>query len=845
MSSLMSEADLRIALEGCASEPIHIPGTVQPFACLIAKDPDSHKVSHVSENASDILAVEPQTLLGADLRTYLGADVWHAVKNAFSLPASSKKSHHLGQFAIGDRMLAIHAFQSNGSTIFELEHAQPADLSGARGFKMLSGIMEDIETCTSEDELFQLTTELLRHVTGFDRIMIYSFDSDWNGQVLAEDRRSGLESYEGLRFPHWDIPRQARAMMEKIPLRIIEHVHQTPVPIRTETSPRDPLDISLAVGRGVSAVHMEYLKNMGVEATMTVTAKVDGKLWGMISFHHTTQRVVAPDLRDLLVSIGRVFSSKLQMLLQQRKLQIIEKVDGLRSNLLDMIGEEDGFDTFAKSVFEIMAADGIYAVRNGRIHTAGLVPGAPLVDHLRTLAQEEGGVTSFENLGDACPSFSNSLNGCAGAVAFAPDKDSAMLIFRGDQTRTVKWAGNPEKTTQVHQGSTRLSPRGSFSVFLQEVKGTSRPWQDEELYFARRIWSLFNSVERSVMITSLNRQQQIMIEELNHRVRNILALIRSVSKQAQRSSYGSLESYSKSLESRIQALAASHDLASGSVVATVPVITLISGEFDPFGHENGNQYEIIGTAGHLRAEIAPIFSLVIHELVTNAVKYGALSNEAGRVKIVLTETAEGLEIKWSETGGPPVVEPAEFGFGTTLIQQAIPHELDGEAQLDFNPQGVSARFFVPIVKFQAPDPDDQQTSPEARSQPSKAPDIDLTDTTALLLEDNFVIARGTRDQLKSLGVAEVEMVANEAAALAFIDTNTPSFAILDVNLGGDASSEKVAGALMDRGIPFFFVTGYGERTAFPAELKFVPRLRKPVMNSDLLQALAAVLRKPL
>lgn len=219
----------------------------------------------------------------------------------------------------------------------------------------------------------------------------------------------------------------------------------------------------------------------------------------------------------------------------------------------------------------------------------------------------------------------------------------------------------------------RLSPRGAFSAYLAEARGRSKPWSEQDLYFSSRIWSLVNSVERRVMMTSLTRQQQIMINELNHRVRNILALIRSVSQQARRSSYGSLESYSRSLESRIQALAASHNLASGSVVATVPIVKLITTEFEPFGLEASDRYTLTPIEGALRAEVAPIFSLVIHELVTNAVKYGALSNDTGTVELSLSQRDEGMELLWIERGGPLVTEPAELGFGSTLINQAIPH----------------------------------------------------------------------------------------------------------------------------------------------------------------------------
>lgn len=845
MGKALTDEDIRSALEDCAAEPVHIPGTVQPFGSLLAVDATSLVVTYASQNVDAFTGFKPEDILGKDVGTVLDRNIWHAVKNAIAHGRNAPGTTLAGDFEIGDIPVTVHAFESAGHIIVEFEFQRDEGFSASEALRSLTFLMQSVEACKTEQALFDITVRLLRMLSGYDRVMVYKYDRDWNGEVLAEDLRRRMEPFLGLRFPHWDIPAQARAMMEKVPVRFIFDVDQEPVPLLAHNSEMPPLDISLGHTRGVSEVHMQYLRNMGSMATMTLSLIVDGALWGIVSFHNQTPHIPPSGLREILVNFGQVFSTKLQVLRQNSLLGQVADVDALKDQVLSDLGNRDEFESFGASILEILNADGMVLDLDGRVQTLGQVPDAPLLNHLQDLAKEADAPLAYENLMEALPKLSNAMAECAGALVLKGEPNRTLAVFRKERQQEVNWAGNPDKTIEEKDGRKRLAPRGSFSTYLELVSGTAEPWTERDIYFASRVWTLVNSVERRELINSLNRQQQIMIGELNHRVRNILALVRAVSTQARRSSYGSINSYARSLEARIQALAASHDLASGSLVATVPITDLIDKEFQPFETAQTARHNISGEGGALRADLAPIFSLVVHELVTNAIKYGALSNTKGRIDVILEQQEAGLSITWRETGGPPAIAPSEFGFGTTLIRQAIPHEMQGETSLTFNQTGVEARMFLPASNFQevaiSPSADQQSapTKPAERKQLKAA----IEQASCLVLEDNFVIAEGVRGQLDDLGVRDIEIVSNVQDALDVVDTQVPSFAVLDINLGGGSTSAPVARRLAEIGVPFFFVTGYGEAADMVSEFADAIRLTKPATTEEILGAIAKVLKQ--
>ncbi|MEM9814101.1 MAG: HWE histidine kinase domain-containing protein, partial [Pseudomonadota bacterium] len=677
-------------------------------------------------------------------------------------------------------------------------------------------------------------------VTGYDRVMIYRFDPHWNGEVVAEARKRSIEPYLGLRFPHWDIPAQARDIMRQVPIRIIADVDHVPTKLRADRADRAPLDITLALMRGVSAAHVEYLRNMETAATMTLSLVVGGRLWGMVSLHHKNPRMPTPHVRQLLGAFLPFLRLRLELLTERSRLEQAKRIDLLKHEVQKRLEEGSNFASAGPVICSTLGVDGVAIVVGSQNESYGEVPGQSVFDALTKQAVAAGGLAAFNSLREAFPALEQDLGSTAGALVLAQPDNRALIVFRRSIASPVAWAGNPEKTIEHVSGKARLRPRGSFSTYLQEVDGRCESWREADRNALQRLWLLLSLAERRFYVEKMSRQQALMIDELNHRVRNILALVKSVSRKA-RSQYASLEAYADSVEARIHALAAAHDLGSGASSDAVSLHRLLQIETEPYLVSNGKRVVIRGVDALIRAEAAPILALIIHELITNAAKYGALSVDAGCVTLDIRAVEGGLAFHWAEEGGPPVELPTETGFGSALIERAVPHELGGTSRLEYRSEGVRAEIFVPDAVL-LPLESGRTTASEAIETTASIPIPEgALNGMILLLEDNFVIAAGMVEELEAIGAQDVETAATLSDAAEIMANETPALAILDVNLGRGGTSEALALELHAAEVPFFFVSGYGESVRMPPELDTVPRLRKPVAGRDLEQAIATVM----
>ncbi|WP_299957434.1 HWE histidine kinase domain-containing protein [uncultured Roseobacter sp.] len=844
MGQRLTEAELQQALDTCASEPVHIPGIVQPFGYLLAYDPDTGLVRYASANCSDLLGKPLNELLGTSAKDHLGPEVWHELRNAASRNEFSDENLSVFNSEVNGMLCAIGAFESGGMHVVEIEKTRADILNGAEALRSMSFLMAQVHACTEKQELMDLTVNLIRHFTGYDRVMIYQFDHEFNGEVISETCRSSMPSFAGLRFPHWDIPEQARAIMKKVPVRLIEDVDQVPVPLVAAGADLPPLDITLAACRGVSPVHMQYLTNLGSKATMTLNIVVEDRLWGIISLHNRSRKVPPATLREVLKSFVPVFSAKLLAIRNEETLGRIRRLEEtIVSDPARDFRMEKLLPEIAPLVMEVIDADGIAAIGATTTSSFGMSPKPELLRQLQIHASGQvGAVIAIDNLVDAFPDLAKETNGCAGALVASILPDSAICIFRREVSQDVAWAGKPDKPVTEVDGKLRLSPRGSFSVYIENVAGRSKTWSADDQYFIGHVRTLLHASERQTLMNTMNRQQSLMIDELNHRVRNILALVRSVSRQSRRR-YTSIDGYADAIESRIRALAASHELNAQSLTSSVSIKSLIKKEFEPFTKVAESRLHLEGPDRNLLAETAPIFSLVMHELATNTVKYGALSVEEGEVRITLERLPDAMQVTWQEHGGPTVNTSAANGFGRAMIEHAVPHELGGSAQLIFEPAGVKAVFLLPDRHFDDTEaPRDLEPRADPRAPGAKRFSAKDIRGPVLLLEDNYLIAKEMSDQMREFGFAEVEIFANSVDALAFLDIEPVALAILDVNLGQNQDSFEVAMKLQGMGLPFLFVTGYGGNAALPDPLKDTPLLSKPVSTDELQEQLFKLTR---
>ena len=843
-----------LTVDNCDREPIHIPGSIQPFGALIAGFNALERIDYASDNLADFIGVAPGDALGSEGRSILPRPAMHDLRNIAAMSTARTQRERVGRYEVGGHAVELYAHVNPaGLCVVEIERADasPSPSSSLavdrmRVFLARAAAQNNVET------MLRVCTVGLHALTGYDRVMAYRYAADGSGEVVAETLNSGVESFLGLRYPAWDVPTQARALQVKNPVRTISDIHQTPIPVRAAKASLPPLDMSLSHLRGISPVHTEYLDNMGVGATLTIGLIVHGRLWGMFSCHHESPRLIRSDVRIAVELFGQMIS----LLVQQRmELDSSEArgraADARRQILAETESQSDvlyAFSRLAPIFRDLIACDGVAVLRDDEIATQGDVPSRAAI---RTLAKRQPDNDNLIEHTDALEATN-----WAGGADLADSAGSLMvratasfplqlIFFRSERTRNVNWAGRPQKQLVEGKYGPRITPRGSFKAYLEEQRGRADAWEDGDLEAAREMQILLTQItakgERVQLLrhkdmVTHQRQQDLMIAELNHRVKNILALIRSLSRQA-RSSADSLESYALALEKRINALAAAHDLAVANSLSGVSLRAIITTELEPYLRDGGNQVHIEGPTVGLRADVAPMIALVMHEVVTNAAKYGALSDKRGLVRIDWNETESGLSFSWRESGGPAVAKPTRVGFGQNLIRRAIPYEFDGTVSQRFPVTGAELDFTLPASTLVAL---------EERDEGALVGEVGTVQRIAsgrnlLLLEDNLILAMDMVDSLTRLGAANVESAATVERALDAINAQDFDGAVLDMNVRGTVSFE-VAEALAAVGVPFVFVTGYGEAIRLPDSIANSTILTKPVDDATLSTALGELLK---
>ena len=844
-----------LSVENCDREPIHIPGNIQPFGAMLAGSTGLERVDFASANLGEFLGIEAEAVLDVAFPEVLDGALLHDLRNVLSISNSSSQRLRAGTTQMNGRRLEVYAHRSpGGRAIVEFEpavvDAPNALQSPVDRMRMHLARAADARDLT---QMLRYAAAGMRDLTGYDRVKAYVYDADGSGEVLAEARGPGVDSFLGLRYPAADVPAQARALQIRNPIRILSDVGHKPIPVLGHQKGADPLDMSLAQLRGVSPIHVQYLRNMGVQGTLTVGLVVGGRLWGMLACHHYQPWLIDTDTRVASELFGQMLSLVIQQRLATDAAAARERAANARRRLLaetdarrDLI---NAFPKLAPILSEVIDCDGVAVTFDDKTLIWGSTPTAEIVREIAARKPgdedllegteslvDKGWLSGNEGLGQSSGAF------IVRATAAYPLQ---LIFFRDGKTRSVRWAGRPDhKIIEDSPFGPRLSPRASFEAYLEEQEGIANPWTEVDRTAARELQILLTQItakneraqlDRHKEMVTYQRQQDLMIAELNHRVKNILALIRSLSRQA-RSSSSSIESYATALEQRIAALAAAHDLAVGDQQGGVSLRRLLETECRPYLGTEVDQVLLSGPVVGLRADVAPMLALVIHEVVTNAAKYGALSNEDGVLRVRWSRDDQGLVLRWREMGGPTVTPPERQGFGTTLLEKAISYEFDGTVETRFPPAGFEMDLTLPEAALA-----DLSSEPESGlvGEIGRIEHV-ASGRVALLVEDNLVLAMDMVDTLTRLGAERIETAGTIEDALLFIKREAFGLAVLDMNLRG-AVSFDVARQLKATGVPFIFVTGYGSSMDIPVELRDVPILTKPVDDVSLARALGDLL----
>ncbi|RDH77679.1 GAF domain-containing protein [Mycolicibacterium moriokaense] len=503
-----------IDLDNCAREPIHIPGSIQPRGVLAVVG-DDFTVSQASANTEDLLARPVDDVLGRHLSALIGAEQAGVVAQTASTFGDLRPRNPLELVidVAGERRQfdAILHREPRGGLVVELEVAYgERPFSFPNTYQAVRNSIEDLNRATTMAGLYDTTARAVAKLTGFDRVMVYRYDEDYNGEVVAECKRDDLNSFLGLHYPASDIPAQARALYEKNWLRLISDVDYTPVPLVAVDGPAadEPLDLTNATLRSVSPIHIEYLQNMGVRASMSISLLRHGRLWGLIACHHYAGAHLPPfGARAAAEFLGSTLSLRMVDQFEDDQLHARLAAQAMLAKLMAATLDDDESlaDALlgAPSLLDLIPADGVVVDMNGDRRTLGRVPPPEVVSAVTAWARDaDDEIAGCECLSREIPELDCDPHVAAGALALNLPDGQCAVWFRSEVTRSVDWGGDPHnKAIAVSEGDhVRLSPRKSFERWREIVEGCTEPWSSTEVESAGAL--------RRHLVESLYRRTQ-------------------------------------------------------------------------------------------------------------------------------------------------------------------------------------------------------------------------------------------------------------------------------------------------------------------------------------------------
>ena len=603
---LKSDADAAHAdLTTCDIEPIHIPGTIQPSGALLILNPDDWRIAHASINMESVVGIPFDRVIGQKLVGAFGRSFSHAAANALtSSPGPAMPGRTFGMSIRGGRLCDTAIYCHDGRILLEFEAASTSR-DDTLPLLLVRAMLTRMQQARNTVGICEAVVEQLRTLTGFDRVMVYKFLPDASGFVIAEKRRSEAEPFLGHHYPASDIPVQARALYLKNWIRTIADVDAVPIPILpAHRASERAIDLSFCSHRSVSPVHIEYLKNMGVGASLSISIVVGGKLWGLIACHHATPRMIAAETRVASELFGQAFSLQLQAL---ERLDATEVLRDARAQLDKLVVALPDIGTLMESLqprlgelATILPCDGVGLYIGGVWTGRGITPPADVIPALAKAIEQAAGGEIYANhelakLLPAAEAFAEQVSGLL-SVPLSRTPGDYLLFFRREFIHTVEWAGKPQKSSTLIDGKMILSPRNSFKVWTETVQGTSRIWDGPDRLTAEalRITLLEVVLRFSELIAkekaNTAEQQKIFLAELNHRVKNMLALVSALVKQSTTAtgSHESIASFVSDLEGRILSLATAHEQA--IVPGVLDLRVLIENELAPFRASSARQF---------------------------------------------------------------------------------------------------------------------------------------------------------------------------------------------------------------------------------------------------------------
>jgi light-regulated signal transduction histidine kinase (bacteriophytochrome) len=537
-------------------DPAHMPGAVQSYGVLLVADPQTRQVQFVSANATEMLGIPVADIIDRSYLALSDSDrERRAIKDAVAMDTILFPNPM--RLTVKGRAFDAVFHAHSGMHLIEIEPADPASSAYA---DMSDRAVEEMFDPASVEELYQRAVRVVRAVTGFDRVMLYRFDARYNGQVLAESKREGIGSFLGLFFPSSDIGARIRELYLMNFTRYIPDIGATVHPLIGLHGPggdarsASPIDMSNANLRSVQPCHIDYLKNMGVKASMSFSINVDNRLWGLFACHHYAPRLVTYEQRVVCEQTAMMFIFRLNSMnsaaarfaqrtrsvqqigrslavgaaLARRIAQLeaslgdpssrdvarpmlagaLAAIHGETSWLLSADGPPKNADTAPtaqqRMLLDLMEADSAAIVRHGRVYRIGDAPQEMAVYAIASMFGRElpdlrhGNLPLFatDNLSQFAPVAAEIKDCAAGmlAVSLSDDVAAYLIWFRREQIVHATWAGNPEDEA-MSAGASSFNPRASFAAWKSDIRNLSRPWLLEDVEVAYELIGQIRAAE--------------------------------------------------------------------------------------------------------------------------------------------------------------------------------------------------------------------------------------------------------------------------------------------------------------------------------------------------------------
>lgn len=706
----------------CALEPIHIPGAVQPHTATVVLDPATLEVAACSDNIADALGLPPTAVIGSPADLLFPADLLAGLASVVSSQAQAVPGRPWRLTApLGpeQRDFTVAAHLNDGHLILEIEllPARPGDFAEASADQALDAVRQ----IRAADSLHTAAGQCARHIramTGFERVLVYRFDEDWNGEALAECRdEDAYPSLLGLHFPASDIPAQARALYVNAPARFV--IDRDAVPATLVARPEAgnaPVNLSLAYSRALSPIHLEYQRNLGVNGSMSISIVVDGKLWGLVIGHCRRPHYVTPQTRALATLVTDAFALRVHELAtssawREQQLGLQQQNELLR----DLAGSDDFVATLAPpddkgpGLSRLFRSSGAAVISGDRVATVGQTPDQAsvraLADWLRGAVSSDTRSFATADLSAHWPDAQAWRAVASGllAVFIDADRSNLLLWFKPEIASTVVWGGDPNKTVLADTTTGTILPRRSFERWVEERAGQSERWDswqvDAASAFAAAVDGVALRQGRTIAelrntgqeLADALEKKDLLAREIDHRVKNSLQIVASVMLlQSRAVADEDAKAAFQDTYARVMSVARVHNSLQASEDQQVDLgesLRQLCGDLTHGVLAREDMVEVDVDDGLMvPSSTAVAVSLIATELVTNAIKYAYPGDKTGPVSLTLRGDAPGkltLTVCDEGEGLAPDWETRQReggGLGMRVIR-ALLKQIDGELEV--------------------------------------------------------------------------------------------------------------------------------------------------------------------